>query len=171
MARKPYVIVVGTDYSAHGHRAVRAAAREAAKHPYSLVYVVHVVPRFRLDHDLPPLAFSSFGTTLSKEYEADAILKLDEHVAAAIANLPLPSAIEIDTRVVNGEPAEELISLASDRGANLMVVGTRGREHPSGWALGSVAEAVVRRGTAPVAVIGPRVRLSQATQPPPLSLS
>ena len=170
MARKPYVIVVGTDYSAHGHRAVRAAAREAAKHPYTHLYVVHVVPGLGLDHDLPPLAFSGFGTTLSKQYEADAILKLDEHVAAAIANLALPTGIEIDTRVINGDPADELIALAWDRSANLLVVGTRGRERPSGWALGSVAESVVRQASSPVAVIGPRVRLSLET-PHPLSLS
>lgn len=170
MARKPYVIVVGTDYSAHGQRAVRAAAREAAKHPLSHLYVVHVVPCLRLDHELPKLAFSNFGTSLSMEYEADAILKLDEHVAGAIANLPLLASIELDTRVINGDPADELIALAWDRSANLLVVGTRGREHPGGWALGSVAESVVRRASAPVAVIGPRVRLSQANQPP-LTLS
>ena len=170
MARKPYVIVVGTDYSAHGQRAVRAAAREAAKHPLAQLYVVHVVPRVPLDHDLPPLAFSGFGTTLAEAYEADAILKLDEHVADAIANLPLAATVELDVRVITGDPADKLIALAWDRGANLLVVGTRGREHPSGWALGSVAEAVVRQATAPVAVIGPRVRLSQAT-PSPLSLS
>lgn len=164
MATKPYVIVVGTDYSSHGYRAVRAAAREAAKHPYAKLYVVHVVPASEPDHDLPPLAFASFGSKLGSDQHGDSFAKLDEHVAAALSNLPLPSELTVETMVLQGEPADELMDLGWKLRANLTVVGTRGRQYSSTWALGNVAETVVRQATSPVLVIGPRVQLTPEIQ-------
>lgn len=164
MAIKPYVIVAGTDYSSHGYRAVRAAAREAAKHPFAKLYVVHVVPTAEPDHELPPIAFAGFGTKLGSDQQGDSFAKLDEHVAAALSNLPLPSELSVETMVLEGEPAFELMDLGWRLHANLTVVGTRGRRYSANWALGSVAETVVRQATSPVLVIGPRVQLTPEIQ-------
>lgn len=164
MASKPYVIVVGTDYSAHGYRAVRAAAREAAKHPYAKLYIVHVVPSATPDHDLPPIAFAGFGSRLGADQYGDSFAKLDEHAAAALSNLALPPTLSVETMVLEGDPALELMELGWKLRANLTVVGTRGRQHTATWALGSVAEMVVRQATSPVLVIGPRVQLTPEIQ-------
>lgn len=164
MANKPYVIVVGTDYSAHGYRAVRAAAREAAKHPHAKLYVAHVVAQPEPDHQLPPIAFAGFGSKLGADQYGDSFAKLDEHVAAALSNLAMPSELRVETLVLEGEPAEELMELGWKLRANLTVVGTRGRQQSTTWALGSVAETVVRQATSPVLVIGPRVQLTPEIQ-------
>jgi nucleotide-binding universal stress UspA family protein len=164
MASKPYVIVAGTDYSAHGYRAVRAAAREAAKHSYAKLYVAHVVSVPLLDHDLPPIAFAGFGSKLGAHQFGDSFAKLDEHVASALSNLPIPGEMSIETLVLEGDPATELMDLGWKVRANLTVVGTRGRQYSSTWAIGSVAETVVRQATSPVLVIGPRVQLSPQIQ-------
>jgi nucleotide-binding universal stress UspA family protein len=164
MATKPYVIVAGTDYSSHGYRAVRAAAREASKHSFAKLYVAHVVPSREPDHELPPIAFASFGSKLGSAEHGDSFAKLDEHVAAALSNLALTSELSVATLVLEGEPALELIELAWKLRSNLTVVGTRGRQYSSTWALGSVAETVVRQATSPVLVIGPRVQLTPETR-------
>lgn len=160
MATKPYVIVVGTDYSSHGYRAVRAAAREAAKHPYAKLFVVHVTPEAPMDEELPAIAFGGFGSRLGADQFGDRFAKLDEHVAAALSNLHLPSELSVETQVLDGDPATELMELSWKLRANLAVVGTRGRQFSSSWSLGSVAEMVVRQAISPVMVIGPRVQLS-----------
>lgn len=160
MASKPYVIIVGTDYSSHGYRAVRAAAREAAKHTFAKLNVVHVVPSAGLEHELPPLAFAGFGSRWGADQHGDSLAKLDEHVAAALSNLTLPPELVIETLLLEGEPALELMELGWKLRANLTVVGTRGRQHRATSALGTVAETVVRQATTPVLVIGPRVQLT-----------
>jgi nucleotide-binding universal stress UspA family protein len=160
MAAKQYVIVVGTDYSPHGYRAVRAAAREAAKHPHSRLHVVHVVPSLGPLHELPPLAFARFAGPKQQTEQDAGLTRLDEHVAAALDNLQLPGELQIETRVIAGDPEAVLLDLAWDLRANVMVVGTRGRRYSSRWALGSVAETVVRQAPCAVLVIGPRVQLS-----------
>jgi nucleotide-binding universal stress UspA family protein len=160
MATKPYVIVAGTDYSSHGYRAVRSAAREATKHPFSKLYVVHVETVAEPEEELPPIAFAGFGTKLAQHSRSDSLNQLDEHVAAALSNLPLPSELSVETMVRKGEPAYELMELGWKLRANLLVVGTRGRKYSSTWALGSVAETVVRQAISPVLVVGPRVHLT-----------
>lgn len=54
------------------------------------------------------------------------------------------------TALREGDPAEELCEYADSVGADLLVMGTRGRHGDYGFLLGSVAEAVVRRSPAPV---------------------
>ena len=160
MTTKQYVIVVGTDYSPHGRRAVRAAAREAAQHANSRLHVVHVVPSLGPLHDLPPLAFASFAGAPVAAKQRAALDRLDEHVASALDDLDLPLDLQIETRVIAGEPELVLLDLAWDLRANVMIVGTRGRRQATRWALGSVAETVVRQAPCAVLVIGPRVRLT-----------
>lgn len=49
-----------------------------------------------------------------------------------------------------GAPADEILRFAETRGADLIVMGTYGMTGSTPWALGSVAEAVVRRAACPV---------------------
>jgi nucleotide-binding universal stress UspA family protein len=63
------------------------------------------------------------------------------------------SGIAIDTRSVQGPPAESIVSLARDERFNLIVIGTHGRTGLKRFALGSVAEHVVRTATIPVLTV------------------
>jgi len=56
------------------------------------------------------------------------------------------------TTVRDGDPVAEICRYADEHEADLVVTGTRGRGGP-GFALGSVAEGVIRRSEAPVLTV------------------
>ena len=56
--------------------------------------------------------------------------------------------------VWEGDPADAILAAAAAEGADLIVVGTRGRSGV-GRLLGSVSDSVVHRATAPVLVVRP----------------
>lgn len=166
MASKPYVILVGTDYSAHAARAVRLAVREASKRAHSQLHVVHVGrPDALAQHGLMRLG------GLGLDYRQNLLgPPRAERLAGALANLRVPHHVSTHVHTLVGEPASVLIELASELGAQLLVVGTRSRRSVTRWALGSVAETVVRRATCAVMVSGPRLQLAPE-RPPKLALS
>ena len=55
-------------------------------------------------------------------------------------------------RLTMGDPAGEIIRIAGDEGAEMIVLGTHGRTGMSRLLMGSVAEAIVRRAPCPVLV-------------------
>ncbi len=62
-----------------------------------------------------------------------------------------PAAIE--TRVIEGLPADVIRKLASETPAGVIVMGTHGRTGYNRWTLGSVAERVLRESSVPVATV------------------
>jgi nucleotide-binding universal stress UspA family protein len=62
-------------------------------------------------------------------------------------------AIKIEPTVLVGHPAEEIVDYADKEDVSLIVMATHGRSGIRRWALGSVAEKVVRATDRPVALI------------------
>jgi len=60
-----------------------------------------------------------------------------------------------DQRVVNGYPAERLADLADEEGAELIVVGSRGRGAFKAAFLGSVSTSLIGVARCPVLVVPP----------------
>ena len=52
--------------------------------------------------------------------------------------------------MITGDPADEIVALAEQEKADLIVMGTHGRTGLGRLLMGSVAEAVVRRTSCPV---------------------
>jgi nucleotide-binding universal stress UspA family protein len=69
--------------------------------------------------------------------------------------LDRPRQAGIPTRVMlaTGDPAREVLATAEASGADLIVMGTHGRSRFERWALGSVADAVLRNATCPVLTV------------------
>ncbi|MDE3096182.1 MAG: universal stress protein [Chloroflexota bacterium] len=88
---------------------------------------------------------------VERETEAAARSYLEE------ASGRLDAALAPETAVRAGEPAEEIVSLARERGARLLVISTHGRSGIRRWIRGSVATRILRDATAPVLVVGPNV--------------
>jgi nucleotide-binding universal stress UspA family protein len=89
------------------------------------------------------------------EVEAQAALEsATEHYEEAYESLRRSAearGVILETRVLVGHPAEQIIRLAADTRADLIVVGYRGRSRIREWVFGSVARRIV--GYAPCSVL------------------
>lgn len=136
-------IVVGLDGSEHAERAVRWAADEARAHGHTL----QVVTVFS-----PPDVVGVPGARFPVEHPGETEARAREHqqgwLTAALGDDP---RVAIDTDVRMGTSAQQL--LASAEGADLLVVGSRGRGGFQGLLLGSVSQQCVTHAPCPVVVI------------------
>ena len=140
---QPKLILVPVDFSDPARTAVDAAAEMATRFGSSLL-LTHVVPF------LPPLP-ADFSPLREGEYEQrlhdDAVRNLKE-TAARYA----PLAVRTHVGMAN-DVAMELVRIAEQEGADLIVITTHGK---SGWnrlVFGSVAEKVVKLAHGPVLVL------------------
>jgi nucleotide-binding universal stress UspA family protein len=136
--------VVGVDGSRSSEHALRWALDWARAHG-GLVEAVHVV-------DTTAGLSYAMNAVPYEHYTAAVRRSLARTVArAAVGRTDVPCALTID----NGRPAAVLIKHA--RGADLLVVGDRGRRPVVGALLGSVGRACVFHAPCPVVVVpGPR---------------
>lgn len=168
---KPYVIVVGVDYSKLGELALTRAFELATEKKNAEVHIVHVVQTLGV---LLPMEFSAgvggvatADATLvgeaSEQLRKYADKRLQEFKAspAAAGNMKLFERAVSHLRF--DAPAHELAQLASDLEADLLVVGTHGRRGATRLLVGSVAEGVVR--LAPCAVLVVRDKLVDQSVP------
>ncbi len=82
--------------------------------------------------------------------EAEARRVLDEALARSDA---LRNGVEVEAEAVEGPPAESLIR--AGRGAELLVVGSRGRGGFAGLLLGSVSQQCAQHPPCPVVILPP----------------
>jgi nucleotide-binding universal stress UspA family protein len=142
-------IVVGVDGSEHSRRALVWALEEAALN-YAALDVVHV---WRLPANAPAIGFPTpvfhpdECERAAKEL-VEAELERAERTTSARPPIVRPLALE-------GGAARALLGHAE--GADLLVVGSRGRGPILGSMLGSVSGHCVHHATTPVVVVaGPR---------------
>ncbi len=146
-------ILAAADFEPSGNAAVAAAADLAQKLGAKLT-LVHAVW-------LPPVV-SSFDYPTYPGW-ADAV---DANVAKAKKILPtlLPRELanELDPSYVVefGTSVDVILAVAKQRGADVIIVGSHNRHGVKRWALGSVAENVVRH--APVSVLVARTEPSES---------
>jgi len=136
MAQK--TIVFPTDFS-HASDAALPHAETLAKQSAARLLIVHV--------EEPPLAYGGgelyYGLP---EPSSERILKMLEDVKPADPKVPFVH------RLTMGDPAGEIVRIAADEGAEMIVLGTHGRTGMTRILMGSVAEAIVRRSPCPVLV-------------------
>jgi universal stress protein A len=134
-------ILCPVDFSPGSENAV-AKARELAEAMGAELELVHA-------YQLPVLALPDSSITVSPTYVAEltsrAQQELDRHADALKA-----SGLTVQTRVVEGNPAEAIVERAKELGASMIVMGTHGRSGFRRFLLGSTAERVVRTATVPV---------------------
>ncbi|MBW1854722.1 MAG: universal stress protein [Deltaproteobacteria bacterium] len=69
--------------------------------------------------------------------------------------LCMKKGVDTDFDVRTGEPAEEIIKYAEEKGANTIVMSTHGLTGIDRWAMGSVTERILRRGHAAIMLVCP----------------
>ena len=158
---KPYIIVVGVDYSKTGDLALERAFELATEKQNAEVHIINVLQSFGV---LTPLELGAgvagpepgLLAEASEQLRKYADKKLSEFKASAAA----AGKAKLFDRAVShlriDAPAHELAQLASDLEADLLVVGTHGRRGATRLLLGSIAEAVVRLAPCPVLVVRPK---------------
>ena len=110
-----------------------------------------------------PFALVPFATDFGEDYVPDekeglmpsfqqAAKAATEHVAAEVRDL----ATQIDTQVLVGSPAEEIVRAAEELDADLIVLGSRGLGVVRSVLLGSVSQGVLNHARSPVLVYRPR---------------
>ena len=140
--KSPRKVLVATDFSEASDEAIDRAI-EVAKQSGSEVEIMHVL---ELAEEFP------FGTT---HFEADygALYANIDHRLSERADRFRKAGLVCETRIVEGNAANEIAARGRAIGADVIVVGTHGRTGLAHAMLGSVAERVVRRATCPVLTV------------------
>ncbi len=133
-------IVVGVDGSEGAMGALRWAAAEAERWDASVVAVQA--------WEFTPLIVATEAPIDLAELRRETDLLLDEHVRAAFGD----REATVERRVVEELPARAILDAASE-GADLIVMGSRGRGGLKGLLLGSVSQKVVHHAPCPVVVV------------------
>ena len=136
MAQK--TILFPTDFSTASDAAL-VHAESLARQMNARLLIVHV--------EEPPLAYGGgelyYGLP---EPSSERILKMLEDVK------PSDPAVPYTHRLTMGDPAGEVVRMATDENAEMIILGTHGRTGMMRFLMGSVAEAIVRRAPCPVLV-------------------
>ena len=133
-------ILCPTDFSEASQLAIRVAADLAArdKGELCLVHVVEVKPPRPPDPNFV-MEVPEYERTL----HADAQRQLDA-VASSVEK------VKVNTMVGHGDPGDEIVRIAQEEAADLIVMPTHGRTGLDHLMFGSVAEKVVRHAHRPV---------------------
>jgi nucleotide-binding universal stress UspA family protein len=157
MQNKPYTLLVGVDFSESADRALQEAFAQASQRTNAEVHVLSALP---VASDEARYAVSVYTALDVAPLLDTAIQRLRAHVELQLEKFRLayPGA-QLGFRIVShahvATAAHSIIQLASDLGADLIVIGTHNPKGIERLLLGSVAESTVRNARCPVLVIPP----------------
>lgn len=138
-------IMVATDGSEPVRRAVDLAI-EITKLSESKLYAVHVIS----------MGFYLITHSTSEEWKKEIdeqLIKEGKEATAYVENVGRAEKVEVESVILEGNPAEEIINFAEKNDIDLVVLGTHGMTGISRFLLGSVAENVVRHSKKPVLTV------------------
>src|ERR1043166_6458386 len=87
--------------------------------------------------------------------------EIEEYLKALASSLESKGA-SVDTAILKGDPAAEIVRRAIEGGFHLIAMCSRGKTGLKRLILGSVAEAVLRRSTVPVLIVHPTEKSADA---------
>lgn len=73
-------------------------------------------------------------------------------IASTVAQSLRVEGLIAESRVIEGDPAESILTIANESAGTLIVISTHGRSGPQRWMLGSVTDKVIRNSATPVLV-------------------
>jgi nucleotide-binding universal stress UspA family protein len=131
-------LVVAHDGTPHGDLLLRALLRRGLT--ADQVHVVQVLHRADVRPD---------GSRRPSE-EGERQLAVYRHIRTCLETSPWSRAT---VHVVLGDPADNIVAIARNVGADLVAMGTHGRSAWGRFTIGSVAEHVLRNAPCPVLII------------------
>jgi len=142
--RRGRVVVAATDFSDPALPAVRLGEEEAIRDGRELV-IVHAIDLHSFRLGLPEIVSASTIERVMEQQRAEAQERLD----ALAKTLRRPARLLLR----EGPAADEIVAVAKEVRAGLLVLGTRGHSALRRLALGSVAESVLRRAPCSTLVV------------------
>jgi len=130
-------IVVGYDGSEHSRRALDAAV-DPAKMYGAVVHVITVI-------DIASLSSDSAAVGIVRE----AVNQISSEASERLSR----DNVDYSVYIRQGDPGDEIIKLAEEIKADLIIVGSRGLSKLKRIFLGSVSQKVVSRSRVPVLVV------------------
>jgi nucleotide-binding universal stress UspA family protein len=138
-------VVVGTDGSETSFRAVERAAELARDEDAALVIACAYIPE-----KPDPATQDILG---DEAYQVVGSAPADDTVSRARDRAAAVGAKNVETVSVEGRPADTLVRIAAERGADLLVVGNVGLNTLRGRIIGSVPLDVARHAPADVLIV------------------
>jgi nucleotide-binding universal stress UspA family protein len=147
MSIQPVQVVVAYDFTPSAAQALARAAEAALRAPE---HVLHIVTALDGSSGLGSLGHVTYD-------DADRVREqLAVAVTAAFAGRPAAAEVTFFLHTRIGKPAEEILSLAQEVGADLIYVGSHGKRGLERLLLGSVSERIVREARCAVIVARPK---------------
>jgi nucleotide-binding universal stress UspA family protein len=125
-----------TDFSPNSQYALHVAAALARDYDAELI-VMHV-------HAIPVALYGEAGVAPVPDTSAAEQAELD--------SIDIPG-VRVSRVMTEGEPVGEILRVAEERHADMIVMGTHGRRGLTRLVMGSVSELVVRRANCPVLTV------------------
>ncbi len=139
------------DFSDASRAAMEVAADLAKRFGAELV-LLHAYP-------IPGYTFPDGSVVASPKMMQDLADQAQRHLEEWRAEAEqLAGGVRVTAEKAVGEPAAEILEVAREQGADLLVLGTHGRTGLEHALMGSIAERVVRRAHCPVLTVRPAAR-------------
>lgn len=147
----PHRIVVGVEGSGGARAALRWALREARYRNASVDVVTAFAPTY------VPASPEFNYVPLDPANLEDEVRKMQDALVDEILGEGCGKGIVVNRVLMRGRAPETLIEAA--KGADMLVVGSRGRGGFRGLLLGSVSQQVAHHGTCPVVIVRPDLEI------------
>lgn len=143
----PKRILVPTDFSPYSDEALRQAYDLAKQHS-AKIYFLHVIP---VTH--PCAVDYCFDEKTIAEIGKKAFESSDNTMKEQVKRVIPAGDVEIESYVVEGHPAHEILKEQETKNIDLIVISSHGKTGLIGHLMGSVAEKVARGAKCPVMLI------------------
>lgn len=141
-------VVVGFDFSHSSHAALERAIELAIRAPWHVLQIVSVIdPRMAF----PAVPAKHVDAGYARRVEAAVHALVDQELAARRID---DVRYFVHARI--GKPVTEILGVAADVGADLILVGTKGLTGLERAIVGSTAERIVREAGCTVEVVRPK---------------
>jgi universal stress protein A len=143
-------ILLPTDFSECAESALSYAA-DMARQSGARLLCLHVIE--------PTLPAAGFGPAVEPLATLDVTGQLEEAAGRELPRLGAReecAGLDVEELVTHGEASAEIVRVARERDADLIVISSHGRTGLGRMLFGSTAESVVRHAHCPVLVVKPK---------------
>jgi universal stress protein A len=142
-------ILLPTDFSGCANYAFPYAAA-IARATQARIICVHVVERV-----VPSVGYSGLADPMPIADMSEQLEESAERELPRLTDCEELTGLEVEEVIVHGDAAAEIVRVAGEQEADLIVISSHGRTGLGRMIFGSTAEAVVRHASCPVLVVKP----------------